>query len=762
MPLLLGTKPTPCLDNPTPQSSMPTFLGWLLNGGEAQTKHEMRPTRFVVLATIVLFTAIFLSAPAYAFAKSPKVDVAEQEQADHQGEFSPPAPTPEQMQAAKSIVKQLQKEHYIRRFVDDELSSELLDELIKNLDPNRLFLLQADIDEFENYRTRLDDQLRVGKLEAGFTIYNRFQKRLTERLEWITAKLPALLKGFDFTAEESFLIDREAAPWPKNNSDADELWRKQLKNRVLGLRLSDKPEEEILELLTKRYENQLNRVKQTESEDVFQIYMNSLGATFDPHTSYFSPRTAANFQINMSLKLEGIGAVLQSKDEYTKIVRLVPGGPAAKQGQLKPADRIVGVAQGRKGEFEDIIGWRLDDVVDKIRGPAGSIVRLQVIAAASVDEVRSVVVIERNEVKLEEQSAKKEILEYNDNGRTRKIGVIDVPAFYLDFEAVRNRDPNFRSTTKDVRKLLAELQVEGVEGVIIDLRENGGGSLRESTELTSLFIEKGPTVQIRRPKIRKVYLEQKPTASPYYKGPLMVLVNRTSASASEIFAAALQDYERAIVVGTQTFGKGTVQSVNPLEHGNLKLTESKFYRISGDSTQNRGVIPDILFPPIYNAEEVGESALENAMAWDSIRRVPHQRYHDFKQALPSLDASHKTRVSHDPDFEYLKERYDWQLELANTKVLSLNEEARKLEREKNKTRALELENKRRIAKGLEPKESLEEDEEEEPKEETEEEKERLKKESPSYALLREAGEILLEATPLFTQKKTAVRLYQFR
>ena len=666
-------------------------------------------------------------------------------------------PSREQGRAAKDIVKQLQKEHYIKRTVNDALSSELLDEYLSNLDPNRLFFLAGDIEQFEQYRTRLDDQLRSGNLDAGFLIYRRYRERLLSRLEWIQQTLPGMLQQFDFNRDESVLIDREKEPWPRDEQEANELWRLQLKSRALSLKLADKPVEEIAELLLKRYENQLSRVRQTESEDVFQIYMNSLGATFDPHTNYLSPRTAENFQINMSLKLEGIGAVLQSKDEYTKVVRLIPGGPAHKQGQLKPADRIVGVAQGRKGEFTDVIGWRLDDVVDMIRGPSGSIVRLQVIAATSLDEERSEIVIERNEVKLEEQSAKKEVLEYNDNGRSRKIGVIDVPAFYLDFEAVRRRDPNFRSTTKDVRKLLSELQQEGVEGIIIDLRENGGGSLRESTELTSLFIRQGPTVQIRNPKVRKVYLERKPIPTPYYNGPLLVLVNRTSASASEIFAAALQDYERAIVVGTQTFGKGTVQSVNPLEHGNLKITESKFYRISGDSTQNRGVIPDILFPPLYNSELIGESALDNAMEWDRIRRVRHDRYHDFAPGLPTIQAEHAKRVSTDPDFKYLLERYAWQLELSNAKTLSLNEEQRVAERKANKARALEMENRRRLAKGLEVMDKLDE-EEEDPAPLSDEEEEQQRLESPNYALLREAGKILLDATPLFIQQKSARRL----
>ncbi len=665
---------------------------------------------------------------------------------------SPLQPTPIQTQTAKMIVKQLEQEHYVNMKLDDKTSGLLLDAYIRTLDPGRVFFLQSDINEFQRLRSQLDDELKKGELKSGFAIYNRYHQRLTDRLNKIVSALPAMIKSFDFTAEEDLVVDREKEPWPATAKEADDLWRKQIKNRVLSLKLSGKETKDIQELLLKRYQNQLSRVSQSTSEDVFQYYMNSLAALYDPHTDYFSPRLSENFQINMSLKLEGIGAVLQADDEYTKVVRLVPAGPADKNGQLHPADRIIAVGEGRKGEFKDVIGWRLDDVVDLIRGPKGTIVRLQVIpAAAQSEEVRKTVTIERNEVKLEEQSAKKKMIKVYQEGRLVKVGVISIPAFYLDFEALRRGDPDFRSSTRDTQRLLNELLADGAEGIVIDLRDNGGGSLAEANALTGLFIESGPTVQIRFANAW-VKREGKRRSSDYYDGPLAVLINRMSASASEIFAGAIQDYQRGIVIGNQSFGKGTVQSINPLQHGQLKLTESKFYRISGESTQHNGVLPDIEFPAIYDKDLVGESTLDNALPWDRIAPVYHNTYFDLQAELPELRERHRKRAAKDPDFQFMSSQLDQMEEFRNVKTLSLNEEVRRKQRDERRKLQLMMENKRRVAKGEEPLASLTDDDTEEPEETAPDGKE--KEETPD-PLLIEASHILVDSMPIFARPQMA-------
>ncbi|MDB6059913.1 MAG: peptidase, partial [Verrucomicrobiaceae bacterium] len=515
---------------------------------------------------------------------------------------------------AEEIVDKLESRHYQKQLLDDTLSAQLLDAYLKSLDPTRIFLLQSDIDSFARYRTTLDDTLHKGDIEPGYVIFRRFQDHITQRLDKTLATLPATIAAMDFSKDESLDLNRDKNPsWPKTQAEADELWRLHLKNTVLGLRLAGKKPDDIVKLLEKRYRNQLNRTRQYTSDDVFQSYMNALASLYDPHTNYFSPRTSENFNINMSLKLEGIGAVLQADDEYTKIMRLIPAGPADKQGELKAADRIIGVGEGKTGEIQDVVGWRLDDVVDLIRGSKGSTVRIEVLpASAKSDGERKTISIVRNEVTLEEQSAKKRVLSFNQNGRNVKIGVIDIPEFYVDFDAKQRGDSEFKSTTRDVQKLLSELMAEDVNGVIIDLRENGGGSLDEANSLIGLFIDSGPVVQIR-PASSRAYIRGKPRSGPYYDGPLAVMTNRLSASASEIFAGAIQDYQRGLIIGDQTFGKGTVQQLMELQHGALKLTESKFYRISGDSTQNRGVLPDVAFPSLYDPKEVGESSLDKAM-----------------------------------------------------------------------------------------------------------------------------------------------------
>ena len=432
---------------------------------------------------------------------------------------------------------------------------------------------------------------------------------------------------------------------------------------------------------------------------------NALTMLYDPHTNYWSPRTSENFNINMRLSLEGIGAVLQSDEEYTKVVRLVAGGPADKQGQLKPTDRITGVGQGDSGEVVDVVGWRLDEVVDLIRGPKNTVVKLQVSSADSKES--KLIRINRGRVKLEDQAASAEVLELSDGSDMYKIGVIDLPTFYVDFDAQRQRKIDYKSSSNDVARLLRDLMRQDVDGVVLDLRDNGGGSLQEAVNLTDLFINQGPVVQIRNPDDR-INRHNRSRFKALYDGPLVVLVNRLSASASEIFAGAIQDYNRGIIVGAQTFGKGTVQSVNPLVEGGLKITESKFYRVSGDSTQHRGVIPDIAIPLLIDPEEVGESAYENALPWDKIHPVPHSEYFDFSAVLPVILNLHKKRTESDPDFNYLLDQIGIMEKNKRKKSISLNEKIREQEKKDIELEAMNIENKRRVAKKLVPYKTIEE------------------------------------------------------
>ncbi len=618
-------------------------------------------------------------------------------------------PTAGMSKTALELVDKLETRHYSKRRFDDELSSLLLDKYLDDLDPSRNFLYQADVEHFEARRYELDDEFLNGELRTGFEIFNLYQDRLEAQLGSTVEDLPNIVATMDFTVDEELSLEPKNLGWPADEAEARERWRKQVKNAVLSLKLSGKPEEEIAPLLQKRYQNQLNRIAQYNAQDVFQLYANSLTELYDPHTNYLSPRTSENFNINMSLSLEGIGAVLQLQDEHTKVARIVPAGPADKQGELQPSDRILAVAQGDDGAFEDVVGWRLDEVVQLIRGPKGTTVRLQILPASanSPDERREIKIV-RNKVKLEEQSAQKEIIEVPRGEETIKLGVIDIPAFYIDFEGMRRGEPDFKSTTRDVKRLLDELVAEDVDGVIIDLRNNGGGSLTEANDLTGLFIEYGPTVQIRHSSL-KVYRDGKRLRTPYYDGPLVVLINRLSASASEIFAGAIQDYQRGIVVGSQSFGKGTVQTLIPLPEGQLKLTESKFYRISGDSTQHRGVIPDIEFPSQYDSEEIGESTLAHALDWDQITPVRHRKYHDIPSLVPYLTDLHEDRARNNPDLIYLRDSLDLAEEARTATTLPLNEAKRKALREDREQKSLAIENKRRVAKGLSPIESFDEE-----------------------------------------------------
>ena len=532
--------------------------------------------------------------------------------------IAPLQPLAEHPRTSVNVVEQLRRNHYLSKPIDDALSSAMLDKYLNILDGSKSYFLASDIQDFEPLRYRLDDALKDSDLDPAFHIFNRYQDRLLDRLNF---SLELLVKGLSLSTLRSTKPLRQIASkreWPADKEALDDLWRRRLKSQILSLRLSDKTPEETAETLTKRIRNQIKMLKRNKSEDAFQVYMNAFASTYDPHTQYFSPRTSENFNINMSLSLEGIGAVLKTEDDVTSIVRLVPAGPAAKSGAVKPTDKITAVGQGKDGPMIDIVGWRLDDVVELIRGPKGSTVQLQVVGADADKESSKRVTIVRNTIKLEEQAAQAKVIEvstqamgltpvstYSHDNKMR-IGVIEIPTFYIDFRAQQQGVKDFRSTTRDVRRLIDELRAEDIEGLVIDLRSNGGGSLQEADSLTGLFVGAGPTVQVkaarRRPNIYSSSVDQ-----VAWDGPLAVMVNRLSASASEIFAGAIQDYGRGIVIGSQTFGKGTVQTLIPLNRGQLKLTAAKFYRVSGESTQHQGVTPDILFPTLVDDEQIGES-----------------------------------------------------------------------------------------------------------------------------------------------------------
>ncbi|AMK29735.1 MULTISPECIES: carboxy terminal-processing peptidase [Pseudomonas] len=653
-------------------------------------------------------------------------------------------PDRDEVVASLNIVELLKRHHYSKPPLDDARSVIIYDSYIKLLDPSRSYFTAADIAEFDKWKTQFDDFLKSGNLEPGFTIYKRYLDRVKQRLDYALGELNKGVDKIDFSVKEDLLVDRKDAPWMKNQAELDELWRKRVKDEVLRQKISGKELKQVQETLIKRYKNQLARLDQTRAEDIFQAYINTFAQSYDPHTNYLSPDNAENFDINMSLSLEGIGAVLQSDNDQVKIVRLVPAGPAAKTKQVAPADKIIGVAQGNK-EMVDVVGWRLDEVVKLIRGPKGSVVRLEVIPASNApnDQTSKIVSITREAVKLEEQAAKKSVLKLKQDGRDYKLGIIEIPAFYLDFKAYRAGDPDYKSTTRDVKKLLTELQKEKVDGVVIDLRNNGGGSLQEATELTSLFIEKGPTVLVRNADGRVDVLEDE-NPGAFYKGPLALLVNRLSASASEIFAGAMQDYHRALIIGGQTFGKGTVQTIQPLNHGELKLTLAKFYRVSGQSTQHQGVLPDIAYPSIIDTKEIGESALPEAMPWDTIRPVVKPASDPFKPFLAQLKAQHDARSDKDAEFVYIRDRLALTQKLMNEKTVSLNEQQRRARHDEIEAKQLTLENIRRKAKGEEPlKELKKEDEDALPAEPDD-----TKPEDDAY--LSETGRILLDYLSLST------------
>ena len=605
----------------------------------------------------------------------------------------------------REIFERLASQHYRSQEIDDALSDRYLEEYINTLDSGKNYFLQSDIDEFEKWRLKLDDLSKRGDIKPGFIMFNRVRDRAMTQLEKNITLLEDENYVFDFETSDSIMFDPELRSWFKTQQEASKFWEKRLVDSMIRLLLNEKDEADARELLIKRYRNQIKQFEQRDSQDVLQLYANALASLYDPHTSYFSPRTNENFQINMSLSLEGIGAELSTEDDYTKINRIVPGGPADLHGVLKAEDKIVGVGQAEE-DIVDVIGWRIDDVVALIRGAKDTTVRLQFIPSKGDSSNTKTITIVRDKVKLENKSAQSKILDVVHEGQTYKLGVIDIPAFYMDFEAYRARDPNYKSTTRDVYKLVEELKDADVDGIVVDLRSNGGGSLYEATSLTDLFIDYGPVVQIRDSDMR-VQRNQRAYRRAAYNGPLLVMINRLSASASEIFAGALQDYGRALVVGSQSFGKGTVQDITALSSGQLKMTVSKFYRVSGDSTQHRGILPDISFPSLHDLDQVGESHQDNALPWDSIHRVPHQTKDELKGFIGPLTESHLERRKEDPDFASLIERIELSDSWAQEKSLSLNLEERRIRSESWDLGLFEIENRRLIAKGEVPFDTLE-------------------------------------------------------
>lgn len=611
-------------------------------------------------------------------------------------------PLPEHSRVVGEIIRDLKRNHYRKLAIDDALSAKTLGRYLAEVDATRLYFTASDIREFEQYRTRLDDSLLRGDVTPAFRIFNRYQDRIAQRLIFNIRYTDSGFKDLSLEQDDAFNTDREDAPWPATRTDLENLWLKALKNEAINMRLDGKTMQEAASALSKRYWSQLKRLRLTTSEDVFQIFMNALAESYDPHTAYFSPRSSENFNINMSLSLEGIGAMLTMENEYTKVVRLVPAGPADKAKLLKPNDRIIGVGQGTIGEIVDVVGWRLDDVVDLIRGPKNTYVRLKVIPAdASDDHQTKTVRIMRGTVKLEEQAASRDIIEIKRNGRTFKIGIIHIPTFYLDIKGMQSDVEEYKSTTRDVKRILGDLATAKVDGIIIDLRDNGGGSLHEANTLTGLFIKRGPTVQIRSVDGDTETLYDR-DPSIIYNGPLAVIINRLSASASEIFAGAIQDYGRGIVIGDNSFGKGTVQTLLNLSQGQLKITTSKFYRISGESTQHRGIIPDLFYPSLYDKESIGESSLKNALAWDAIDAVPHYTYSDLTPVKSQLRSLHTNRSRNDPDYNYFIEMNRFLKEAKGKKTVSLKLSARIQEKKSSEEGRLTLENKLRKAKGLKP------------------------------------------------------------
>lgn len=624
--------------------------------------------------------------------------------------------TPRHRQAARLVTRFVEQYHYARLPVDDSLSAAVLRTYIDSLDPNKHYFLESDIVYFNRYRTTLDNTVKSGDMEPVFDIFRLYRLRAQQNLGFAISLLDT---EPDFTVDEEYEFNREKLDWITTPAEMQELWRKRVKNDALSLVLADRSWEDVADVLRKRYQRVLDRTNGLDSDAVFENFMNAFARTLDPHSSYLSPRQSEEYRIQMSLSYQGVGASLQLNDDLVTVLNIIPGGPAAIDGRIRPNDRITAVGQGAEGELVDVVGWQLDDVVQLIRGKQGTVVRLQILPAdATPGSPERVVDLVRDKIKLEEQAARSEVIEVDRDGRTDRIGVISIPSFYQDFDARSRGDKEFVSTTRDVQRLITELEQEGISGLVLDLRGNGGGHLTEATSLTALFIDKGPVVQIRDTNGRIEVLEDA-ASKPAYSGPLVVMVDRFSASASEIFAAAIQDYRRGVVIGQQTFGKGTVQNLLPLDQyagrgnpepglGQLTLTVAKFYRVTGDSTQNRGVLPDITLPSAVDPSVVGESSRERALPWDKIASTRYQAREPLDLAIDVLGQYKRQRLDTDPDLLHLLDDIRATETLRSRTSVSLNLDARIAEREEQRASQLARENQRRGALGLEPLASLEE------------------------------------------------------
>ena len=613
------------------------------------------------------------------------------------------APTDRQRMIARQVGTILEEEHFRRASLDDAMSAQIFTRYLDFLDGQRGYFLASDIAGFQSTRLLLDDMLRTGELEPAYAIFARYQQRNRERMKFAIAQLA---REPDWTLNETFEFDREKAPWAASAAELDELWRKRVKNDALSLVLAGKTWTEAADILRKRYERVLKRVDQITPDDVFENLMNAYARTFDPHSSYFSPRNSEEYRIQMSLNYEGIGASLQLIDDYVTVMNVIEGGPAAVAGSLGVNDRIVAVGQGGTGPLTDVIGWRIDDVVQLIRGKGGTAVRLSILpAGAAPGTPEKSLTFTRGKVTLEAQAARKEVKTIQRGERELRIGVINVPGFYSDYEGQRAGNPDFRSTTRDTRRLIQELQKQGLDGLVLDLRGNGGGFLPEAQSLTGLFIDRGPVVQVKFANGEKEVLDDV-EAGALYDGPLAVLVDRFSASASEIFAGAIQDYRRGIVLGQRTFGKGTVQNLVPLSkwssrpvNGQLTVTIGKFYRVTGESTQHRGVEPDVELASPISLEDVGESALDDALPWDRIAGVPFRGTGRAESSVAQLALEEGARAQRDPNYRWLVSDIAANEQLRKQTSVSLNLKVRKEERARLDAERLARENARRASLG---------------------------------------------------------------
>lgn len=598
-------------------------------------------------------------------------------------------PKEEHPSEAYVITNLLKRIHYRKLPLSDSISSVIYDNYFSSLDPNRAYFFESDVQQFEKMRFELDDQIPAGELQFAYDVFDVYRKRALNQIDYVFTLLET---EFDFSKEESYVFDREDANWPTTQGEQNEVWRKIIKNAALSYKLAGRDWDDIAKSLKKRYQRIQKAIYQYNSEDVFQSYMNAYTNAYDPHTDYFSPPDAENFQIDMSLSLEGIGARLMQNLDYTQVAEIIPGGPAYKSKSIHKDDRIIGVAQGDDGEFLDVIGWRLDDVVAKIRGPKGSVVRLQILKASEgINALPDTLRLVRDKINLEQQAAKAEMIPITEGNTTYNLGVITVPSFYLNFEELRAGKEDYRSTTRDVKRLITELEDQGMDGLMIDLRFNGGGSLQEAIEMSGLFIPGGPVVQVRNYDQSVDKMDDEDGGAVFYDGPLAVLVNRGSASASEIFSGAIQDYRRGVIIGESTFGKGTVQNVidlsryirNPeLNLGQIKMTLAKFYRVTGSSNQRVGIAPDVQFPSIYSQEDFGEASRENALPWDEIASANFDPTNTIsEELLDYLNSIYRKDLNSDPDLQKLVRDIEKARESRNRKSVSLNLETRKSENE---------------------------------------------------------------------------------